>query len=84
MGNRVVRNGKIEHVGRYPKWTYGTRDGVETLVDCRSIVQVVVQITDGPDKGREIRLELDSGAVTDLKSRLDEAQQSANDFNNDL
>lgn len=77
MGFKQIRDGRITHVGVLPKYTYENRDGVPTLVDLAHIVQVVVEVQDGPDKGREIRIELPGLEPVELARNLELAQHEA-------
>lgn len=60
MGFKQIRSGKITHIGPLPKYHYEDRDGIETLVRLDHVVQLVIEVQDGPDKGREVRVELDT------------------------
>jgi hypothetical protein len=53
MGSRKIRNSKVIHVGRY---LHSWIERSQMKHDQR--VQVVVEVTDGPDAGREVRLVL--------------------------
>lgn len=58
MGNRITRTGRITHTGVLPVYKYEDRDGVQTLVSLTHDVQMIVEIQDGPDAGREVRISL--------------------------
>lgn len=60
MGLKQIRSGKITHIGVLPRYHYEDRDGIETLVRLDHVVQLVIEVQDGPDKGREVRVELDT------------------------
>jgi hypothetical protein len=54
MGMRKVYEGRITHVGPRDRHRYEQRDGFETCTGVDHLVQMVVEVTDGPDKGREV------------------------------
>lgn len=77
MGMKKIRSGKITHIGPLPKYQYEDRDGIETLVRLDHIVQLVIEIQDGPDAGREIRVELDTLEALHHSRNVDLARHEA-------
>lgn len=58
MAPRVIRTGKVTHVGRY------LRSWIErSQYKAVQAVQIVITVQDGPDKGREVRVSLTPDAA---------------------
>lgn len=74
MGFRQIRTGTITHIGPLRKDRYETRGGVETYLGAEYVVQVVVRIEDGPDKGREVRIEMGTLEALTKSRKLDDVR----------
>lgn len=56
MGMKKTRTGRFTHIGWFPHYRYEDRDGVTTGTGIDHMVQFVVEVADGPDAGREVRV----------------------------
>lgn len=74
MGLKKRRTGRITHTGSLPKYHYEDRDGISTLVRMDHVVQLVIEITDGPDAGREVQVELGTLEALLLSRNVDRAR----------
>ena len=74
MAVKRVHKARITHIGRLPVFAYGDKD---ELVSITETVQIITQVTDGPDAGREIRTTHLPEEIPALVQRLQEAAESA-------
>ncbi len=79
MGFRKTREAKVIHVGWLPRHRYEDRDGTMTCTGIDHLVQVVSEITDGPDAGREVRVILTRAEAMEHIRRLSDAVQKTRD-----
>lgn len=71
MGSKKIRSGKITHIGPLLKDRYE--------LGSEYVVQVVVTVQDGPDAGREIRVELDTLEALYHSRNIEQARHEAHD-----
>jgi hypothetical protein len=55
---KKIREGRVIHTGWYTHHVYEDRDGVTTLTGLKHLVQIIVEIQDGPDAGRKIQVRM--------------------------
>lgn len=91
MGFKKTREGAFTHIGRRPVHRYEDRDHsgtpVQTLVGVDECVQIVTEVTDGPDRGREVRViltrEQAEEHIARVRRAIDAAAASAHDLGPD-
>lgn len=74
MGMRITRTGKVIHVGHY------LRSWIErSQYKCQRVVQIVVEVQDGPDKGREVRVSMTPDAarahIADVQAAIESVEE---------
>lgn len=84
MGSRIIRRGEVTHTGPLLKSRYEDRDGIRTFTGSDYVIQVVVTVQDGPDQGREIRVEFDPEALAMHVDALMQARREVRRKNDDM